>query len=508
MERVIRHTPDLSDKPLALVTRDANRLFVVALSLAAQHLGLVPGMGLADARAACPELLSVPYQPHSNARFLKTLLRWATRYTPVVSRTGLDEILLDVTGCVHLFESQEELLRDIVTRLRRFGLSARVGAAPTPSAAWALAHYGKQTGDDFSPVIVFPERSHGTSRALRQAMAPLPIEALRLAPDVCACSRRLGFKTIGALFDLPRKSLALHLGVDSVNRLDKLIAQAPEPIKPARYKRAYTEARDFAEPVIHTRGIITAIEILLKRLCKRLECEQKGVRTATLCLERFDHHTHIITIQTRQPNRDAQSLLRLFARHLDGLNVGFGIEKITLKAVRVMSVLARHETSVRCDQDNCASLIDSLSNRFGNGCVLQFAPSACHIPERSFIAYPAIHEPPAALHTHDTPWPLAPSPRPLQLLDKPKNVAESPIAQSLAPPPTTIHWCGRSVAIRPLSGPERIEPQWWTQDPHWHGAGRDYWWVQTADGALLWLFGTAHPHGINRTMWCVHGTGS
>ena len=41
-----------------------------------------------------------------------------------------------------------------------------------------------------------------------EALAPLPIEALRLAPDTRATLRRLGFKRVGALIDKPRAPFA------------------------------------------------------------------------------------------------------------------------------------------------------------------------------------------------------------------------------------------------------------------------------------------------------------
>jgi protein ImuB len=50
-------------------------------------------------------------------------------------------------------------------------------------------------------------------------------------------------------------------------------------------------------------------------------------------------------------------------------------------------------------------------------------------------------------------------------------------------------------------GPERITPEWWLDDPAWRTGLRDYWRVQTAQGARLWLFHT--PATEN---WCVHGS--
>ncbi len=513
----MRNMPQWKDKPFALICEDSNRLFLQAISPSAQSLGLVPGMALTDARAAYPELLTTPASPHNDARLLQTILRWATRYTPIVSRAGHDEILLDVTGCVHLFKSQANLLSDIVRRLQTAGFSVRPGAAPTPGAAWALSHFGKHNDRDFSSIIVDPGgKEQGASQDLRQAMAPLPVEALRLGPATCACSRQLGLKTIGSLFSVPEKSLALRLGLEALKRLRQMIGESPEPIRPARYRRAYQEQQNFSDPLIRTQDIVFVLDRLANRLCQRLENDNQGLRAATLCLERVDHTTHILGIRTSAPSCDKHALLRLFAKPLDGLDIGFGIERMRLSADRVASIKMRQSAWSRgseTDQnmDTCTQVIDSLSNRFGDAQVLAFAPTATHIPEYAIATQAAINMPPPG--TVERSWvrqafsPPLPM-HPLQLLQAPQSVAETPAIHGICPPPEIIRWNNKPVAICVLAGPERIEPQWWTDNPHWGDDTRDYWWVQTVDGTLLWLFATPHGPGRNRTLWCVHGLGS
>tara|TARA_R110002073_G_scaffold33647_3_gene100890 strand:+ start:127 stop:336 length:210 start_codon:yes stop_codon:yes gene_type:complete len=40
------------------------------------------------------------------------------------------------------------------------------------------------------------------------------------------------------------------------------------------------------------------------------------------------------------------------------------------------------------------------------------------------------------------------------------------------------------------TGPERIAPEWWFDDPAWRSGLRDYWRVETLEGPRLWLFYT------------------
>src|SRR5262245_25837068 len=86
------------DRPFALVGSEDRGLVLNALSAAAMHAGLIPGMGLADARAICPPLLTTPAEPEKDAECLLALARWSGRYSPSLNVDGDDGLWLDVSG--------------------------------------------------------------------------------------------------------------------------------------------------------------------------------------------------------------------------------------------------------------------------------------------------------------------------------------------------------------------------------------------------------------------------
>jgi protein ImuB len=45
------------------------------------------------------------------------------------------------------------------------------------------------------------------------------------------------------------------------------------------------------------------------------------------------------------------------------------------------------------------------------------------------------------------------------------------------------------------TGPERITPEWWFDDPAWRSGLRDYWRIETQEGPRLWLFQTPQTQG-------------
>jgi protein ImuB len=185
---------------------------------AAQRLGLRTNMPLADARAMHPGLAVVPADEAADRQTLESIADWCDRYTPLVGLDLPDGLMLDITGCAHLFGGETALGRDLLARLAAQGFHARAGVADTAGCAWAVAHYGEAA-------LVPPQR-------MRAALMPLPAAALRLAPETVAALAEVGLKTVGDLLDLPRAPLAAQFGEVLVRRIDQALGREDEPITP------------------------------------------------------------------------------------------------------------------------------------------------------------------------------------------------------------------------------------------------------------------------------------
>ena len=82
-----RFAPDESvpdERPFALVGNEDGRLVLTAVNGSSEAEGLSPGLGLADARAICPHLLTLPAAAEKDAEILLALAR-ATSSAPVLS---------------------------------------------------------------------------------------------------------------------------------------------------------------------------------------------------------------------------------------------------------------------------------------------------------------------------------------------------------------------------------------------------------------------------------------
>src|SRR4051794_29150187 len=150
-DRLARRSSAPDNAPLVVVAPVKSALRITALNEAAARLGLVINMALADARAMYPALAAADADPEADANLLEAVADWCDRYTPLAGLDAPDGILLDITGCAHLFGGEAALCRDLVERLARQGLQASAAVADTVGCAWAVARYSN------SPVI--PGRS-------------------------------------------------------------------------------------------------------------------------------------------------------------------------------------------------------------------------------------------------------------------------------------------------------------------------------------------------------------
>src|SRR3954469_22684267 len=95
--------PRAESRPLVLVETVGPRRQIAAADPRAQALGLAPGMRLTDAQAMVPDLDAQPADHAGDLAALHRLAEWATRFSPLVAPDSADGLMLDITGCAHLW---------------------------------------------------------------------------------------------------------------------------------------------------------------------------------------------------------------------------------------------------------------------------------------------------------------------------------------------------------------------------------------------------------------------
>jgi protein ImuB len=487
-----RHEPAgaTDPRPLALILSGPHGLALAALDARAQAEGLWPGQPLTDARALVPPLRTAPHEPEATAAHLGRLADWCDRFSPAVAIDGADALMLDISGCAHLFGGEEALLAQMRARLSQQNLSVRLAIADSPAAAWAWARYGDGG--------VLP---HGAGR---QLLAALPIAALRLPQALVAALNRVGLRRIADLMALPRGPTSLRFGREVMHRLDQALGVAAEPLALRRLAPRFYRRLAFTEPLGLRVSVDAALALLLKGLCADLESAGQGARRMILAVLRVDGARQEFAIGTSLATRDPVHLARLFVQPLDGLDPGFGIELAELTAPVTQPFNGRQTDLERGGAEGMggagggegvARLVDRLSQRLGARAVYRQVPVASHWPDFAVRPGPAISP---ALTTAS--WPAG-VPRPVSLLLRPEPVAAEPESVPTLQAPVAFRWRGGRHVVVAAQGPERIGPEWWRMPPDetaQEPPPRDYWQVEDAQGRRFWLFCVVAG-------WFVHG---
>jgi len=124
------------DSPFAVVETQQNAQLLSSVCPQAEAQGLFVGQSASDARALCPQLLTQASDGLAEAQFLTRLHRWAGKFTPWIAINPPASLMLDISGCAHLFGGEVALADLIKSDCEHLRLSVRIGIADTVGAAW------------------------------------------------------------------------------------------------------------------------------------------------------------------------------------------------------------------------------------------------------------------------------------------------------------------------------------------------------------------------------------
>lgn len=532
-DRLMRRDPLLADIPLGVVVEQHNSQILSSINGVAAGFGLRVGQPVRDAHAMCEGLVTQARNIPLEQAFLSVVQRWAGKFSPWVATEAEDALVVDLTGCAHLFGGEEPLLIVVQQDCEDLGLTVRMGLADTRGAAWALARFaGQRAGSHRSGDAIDQEARATRSRAGKRrhwtkggaapipalasqsvthviaapgqtysALSPLPVAALRLDAHTTTQLSRLGIRRVGELLGQPRASLARRFGRGLVMRMDQAMGAAPEPVSPAKAPDLFAVRLTLPDPIGLQDDILAGLDRLLARLCASLKTKGRGARRVVFRAYRTDHDVQSIEVGLARASYDPDRIRPLIALKLDGMDAGFGIDMLRLEAVQTEPIHARtpvgHLEAGAAVSTRLASntamddLIGRIGARVGLEAITRVAPASSHIPEKSATLLAA-----AWSTAHPGDWPGPPHARPL-LMWQPEPV-QAPDRPQV---PEVFRWRGQDLRRVRAIGPERIAPEWWLDDPNWRSGVRDYWETETEDGQRLWLF-YAHGHLMSSGWFC------
>jgi protein ImuB len=495
--------------PFALIDRTKRGQRLSAVDEYAEQQGLAPGMALSDALALCPLLQTRKAAPKTDVHRLLQLANWCERYSPLCNIYDDNSLWIDVTGTTHLFGGEKGLLEKISKDFSKLGYTIETGIASSFGAAFALSHLAFDK--ELETRIISPQK-------MQHALAPLPVKALRLAPETISLLHRLGLSTIGQLVDLPRNTLkrrfpSIKQAKSVLLRLDQILGLRDEPLAPLTPPVVFSCRLRFAEALYSKQMLERALIRLIAEIIRQLEAQKQGARRLTFTLWRSDGSTAHIKIGTSTPCRDKKHIFKLFQEKLNHMEPGFGVDILALFVSKSEALSAtqtslenRHQTR----NSSPSALIDRLYNRLGAQKIGYLRALQSHIPER---AQQLTKTPPA-----NNFWPSMvlekkdglqtfPPDRPFLLLAPPEPIeVMAPLPDE---PPLLFTWRRVRRKVIASTGPERITPEWWRELDEKTSSPRDYYKVTTNEGTAFWLYRDGLYEGEQRSasppQWFMHG---
>lgn len=437
------------DAPAAVTDRIGPREVVVGVSQGVR--GVWPGMAATQARSLEPGLRLHPRRPERERDALRRLAAWALQFTSHVHlpgappEPGAGRLLLEIGGSRRLFGGRDALIRRIASGLGQLGYAVQTGHAAAPRAALLLA----RAGDGGS-------------------LAGQPTGLLDLPGQTLAALEASGLRRIGQVLALPRAALGRRFGAECLDYLARLAGEKDEPLEPFQPPRSYAARLELAAEAER----VEALRFVLKRLVGELAGSLRGadaaVQQLAVRLEHAGQPPTVLRWSLSLPTRDAARIQGLIEARLERTPLPAPVRALRLATGRFTTHTARQSDLFDArghDDEAAGALLDRLRARLGDDAVSYLATAADHRPEH---ASRAVREP--------TPTgEVAAGPRPAWLLPAPEPLRRPP---------------------RVLTGPERIEGGWWSQD-----IGRDYYVAQDDDGRRLWVFRERRPPH----RWYLHG---
>ena len=529
-ERILRKTKHSLGKPVVIIAKKSQSEIISSISAAAQYKGLFVGQSLRDASAICPHLFVQTQNSYAETQFLKGICRWSSKFSPWVATEGNNGLIMDITGCSHLFGGEDKMITHILLAYDELGLTTKIGCADTVGAAWALSRYSEKTLQNYRNGNAIEQEARATrSRSakrsfkdtpnnlkitksskyfiappgkIRQSISNFPVAALRLEIQTQNTLAQLGLRQIGDIINQPRASLNRRFGLSLLKRVDQALGNLPEPISPLQPELNFGVRISFPDPIGLKSDIIAGIDRILDRLCSNLKKKNLGAQKVLLQAFRTDNTIGSIEVGLAQPSNSFKHIRDLMIIKIDDLNVQFGIDILRLEATRtevltkykhIGHVLVGERNASRIEKNiNPENLISKLGVRIGLENIIRLHPAKSNIPEKTYTMLSA------AWSEQAKEWPKPKSYRPIQLW-----VPEIINAPDKPNPLSEFKWRGKIWYITESYGPERISPEWWLDDPKWRSGVRDYWFIQCNTGDRLWIY-YAHG-GLMSSGWFCQG---
>lgn len=487
IELIRRSQPEAEEKATLITERclRRNKEIVLRSSNEARMFGASPGMNLASARACLEEVEVFEFNPEYEAKFLKSLAEWSSRFSPFVNtdigsflskpdEKTLSKLLrdprhsglyLDVSGQTRVFGGYEELLKKLSSELARLGFSSRLAITPSYGASWALARYGKNRCYLLTEKLL-----------LKEILGPLPVTALQTSRAIEDSLRQVNIKLIQDLYSIKPSELNKRFDKTLSERLALCLGEKSEAAKTLRLAKKTLEQIIFDSPLSVQESLIEAFRHCLLSLLKKLEDKEQKLSELLIEIKPVRLPCQKKLLVFSQPTSDAYHIEKISLPWLENINMGFGIEKITL-LVEAKALVSKLQTDYLYKDDSSSRDLGELIDRLKHSAkTAHMHLHESYLPEKSFSFR-------NEAQTKDVP--LLKANRPPLILEHPQPIKT--MAMLPDHPPFQMTWKGQTYKLIEGSSSERINNEWWKLNEE-NSDKREYFRVKVEEGPWLWIY--------------------
>ncbi len=472
------------------------------------------------------------WQPWEDRMQLQGAAELLRQFSPLI---GIDEmpvpdsLLLDITGCAPLFGGESALAEHLLYVLRQAGYRCHACVADFVAAAWAFTH---ATGHGLLPSVRLPAaKKHSSSRQnavdagtpsvliippgqATDYLADLPLAAGRLHPADIDVLAQLGLGSLRQLLQLPREDLPSRLSSEAVIRVQQLTGLTLEPVRGIPEANPVVAEWSSEFPATNLDELRQVLEYLSAQIVAELLRRKTGcIRLSCQLFNASADQSLQLVAEVVRPTQSSELLNEVLGLRLENLPLTDSICRVQMRASTAPLPVAKQrdlfsDTEHVVPQDELATLVNRLNGRLGPQAITTMQQHPDARPEFAYRRVPLLNsqendQPSQSLNEIlfqlVTPQPDGNSTppagwnRPIRLLPVPFLL---PRPEQGSPMQFGFIWQGQRFQPETISGPERLQTAWWSDQP----VSRDYYRVQTTTGSQFWIY-----RDLQTSDWFLHG---
>ena len=365
----------------------------------------------------------------------------------------------------------------IESKLKELQLSQHFSyaACPTITGSLLLAKSGKKT-------LVYRKKN------LRSALGKLPISVLDLSRENFKKLNNMGVQYLKDLWILPLSGLQKRFGSDLITTINKALCLKPEPIINFTEHPNFSICHVLPYEIEKINQLSPVIEKMLQESCQFLRNHDLCITNFQVLLSHLRKTDTTIDIGMRLPNRSMKYFSKLLRLHLESLKFSAPVIAVKLNINEFETFHGYSEAlslggDSKKEEDNSdlIELMEQFAARLGKDSVLKVRATPNYCPELAIkqLRYDQIGK----LRIRQEI--ISSIPRPFMLLQNPKELTVK----------DGRLYNNENITI--ISGPERIETQWWNASD----VLRDYYIAFERNGSRLWIY--RERKGTKK--WYLHG---